>query len=157
MKITDEMLSKVPALQIGQWFHTDNKTDGWQILVGLDGSLQVHKLDRERGTAAIFGFEAGMQAYIRAVLDAALSAAPPVEYAGLVEQAGEDEWSAAGLLGMTPETLRRIYAHHHPDFQSGPAWAIEHGHRGKSAERKRAKEREQTGTSVIDFVRESTG
>jgi len=28
-----------------------------------------------------------------------------------------DLWEAAGFLGMTPEMLRDVYGHHHPDFQ----------------------------------------
>lgn len=32
-------------------------------------------------------------------------------------QAGVEEWEAGGHLGMSPETLRRVYAKHHPDFQ----------------------------------------
>jgi integrase len=29
-------------------------------------------------------------------------------------QAGTDLWVAAGYLGMTVETLERVYGHHHP-------------------------------------------
>jgi hypothetical protein len=32
-------------------------------------------------------------------------------------QAGVSVWNAAGFLGMTPETLQRVYGHHHPDYQ----------------------------------------
>lgn len=32
-------------------------------------------------------------------------------------QAGVAIWEAAGSLGMTPETLSKIYGHHHPDWQ----------------------------------------
>lgn len=34
-------------------------------------------------------------------------------------QGGIDRWEAAGHLGMTVETLERVYGHHHPDFQGG--------------------------------------
>ena len=36
-------------------------------------------------------------------------------------QAGVDRWEAAGALGMTMDTLERIYGHHHPDFQKRAA------------------------------------
>jgi integrase len=32
-------------------------------------------------------------------------------------QAGTDLWQAAGFLGMSVETLQRVYGHHHPDYQ----------------------------------------
>jgi hypothetical protein len=31
-------------------------------------------------------------------------------------QSGVPIWQAAGFLGMTTETLERVYGHHHPDF-----------------------------------------
>lgn len=36
-------------------------------------------------------------------------------------QRGKDRWQVAGHLGMTVETLERVYGHHHPDFQRGVA------------------------------------
>jgi integrase len=33
-------------------------------------------------------------------------------------------WEAAGYLDMTPETLQRVYGHHHPDFLCGAAAAF---------------------------------
>jgi integrase len=33
-------------------------------------------------------------------------------------QNGADLWDAAGYLGMTVQTLERVYGHHHPDHQS---------------------------------------
>lgn len=39
-------------------------------------------------------------------------------------QQGVDIWQAAGFLGMTPETLRDVYGHHHPDYQDEAAGAI---------------------------------
>jgi integrase len=39
-------------------------------------------------------------------------------------QAGVDTWNAAGFLGMTVETLQRVYAHHHPDHLRDPAEAL---------------------------------
>jgi integrase len=32
-------------------------------------------------------------------------------------QAGTDLWEAAGFLGMSVQTLQRVYGHHHPDHQ----------------------------------------
>jgi integrase len=32
-------------------------------------------------------------------------------------QTGTDPWEASGFLSMSLETLHRVYAHHHPDFQ----------------------------------------
>ena len=37
---------------------------------------------------------------------------------------GTDMWQAAGFLGMTVETLQRVYGHHHPDFQKDAADSI---------------------------------
>jgi integrase len=39
-------------------------------------------------------------------------------------QAGTDFFQAAGLLGMSVEMLRKVYGHHHPDFQSEAAQAV---------------------------------
>ena len=39
-------------------------------------------------------------------------------------RAGVDLWKAAGLLGMTVETLQRVYAHHHPDYLRDAAEAL---------------------------------
>lgn len=37
---------------------------------------------------------------------------------------GVNVWRAAGFLGMSVETLDRVYGHHHPDFMSDAAEAI---------------------------------
>jgi integrase len=37
---------------------------------------------------------------------------------------GVNVWKAAGFLGMSVETLDRVYGHHHPDFMSDAAEAI---------------------------------
>lgn len=34
-----------------------------------------------------------------------------------IMQQGPDLWEAAGFLGMSPETLWKVYGHHHPDWQ----------------------------------------
>jgi hypothetical protein len=39
-------------------------------------------------------------------------------------QRGARTWDAAGFLGMSEETLIRVYGHHHPDFQREAAAAI---------------------------------
>ena len=36
-------------------------------------------------------------------------------------QAGVSVWKLAGFLGMTPDTLEKVYGHHHPDFQKAAA------------------------------------
>jgi len=36
-------------------------------------------------------------------------------------QAGVDVWEAAGSIGMSAQTLERVYGHHHPDFQKKAA------------------------------------
>ena len=33
-------------------------------------------------------------------------------------QSGVPVWEAAGFLGISPETLERVYGHHHPDYQA---------------------------------------
>ncbi len=49
-------------------------------------------------------------------------------------QQGIDTWEAAGFLGMSEATLRRVYGHHHPDFQSAAANAIGYRRRESLAE-----------------------
>ena len=39
-------------------------------------------------------------------------------------QRGVSIWQAAGYLGMSPETLDRVYGHHSPDYLKGAAHAI---------------------------------
>ena len=39
-------------------------------------------------------------------------------------QRGVPLWEAAGYLKMTPDTLQRVYGHHHPDFLRGAAEAF---------------------------------
>jgi len=41
-------------------------------------------------------------------------------------QAAADPWQAAGFLGMTVETLLRVYGHHHPDHSAGVHKALRH-------------------------------
>ncbi len=38
-------------------------------------------------------------------------------------QRGAPPWAASGYLGMSIETLERVYGHHHPDHQKG-AWSV---------------------------------
>ena len=44
-------------------------------------------------------------------------------------QAGVDLWQAAAFLGMTVQILEKVYGHHRPDFQEGPAAALDRGGR----------------------------
>jgi integrase len=39
-------------------------------------------------------------------------------------QNGADLWDAAGYLGMTVQTLERVYGHHRPDHQSNARGAF---------------------------------
>lgn len=39
-------------------------------------------------------------------------------------QNGVEIWEAAGYLGMSEETLRRVYGHHHPDYMRAAAEGI---------------------------------
>ena len=39
-------------------------------------------------------------------------------------QAGVDPWEAAGYLGMSVETLLRVYGHHHPDYMKNAVEGI---------------------------------
>ena len=40
-------------------------------------------------------------------------------------QAGTDQWAAVGFLGMGPDTLERVYGHHHPDHLQNAVEAME--------------------------------
>lgn len=39
-------------------------------------------------------------------------------------QRGVQMWEAAGFLGMSRETLERVYGHHHPDYLQSVAKAL---------------------------------
>jgi integrase len=39
-------------------------------------------------------------------------------------QRGVPIWDAAGFLGMSRETIERVYGHHHPDFLQSAAQAL---------------------------------
>jgi hypothetical protein len=39
-------------------------------------------------------------------------------------QHGVNVWDAAGFLGMSPETLQKVYGHHHPDYLKSAAEAF---------------------------------
>jgi hypothetical protein len=39
-------------------------------------------------------------------------------------QSGVPVWEVAGYLATTPETVQRIYGHHHPDYLKGAAEAL---------------------------------
>ena len=40
-------------------------------------------------------------------------------------QSGADTWHVAGFLGMTVQTLERVYGHHHPDFMRSAVDALD--------------------------------
>ena len=68
------------------------------------------------------------KAFARAASDAKLDEVTPHTLrhtaATWLMQAGVDTWEAAGYLGMTEETLREVYGHHHPDYQRNAARKI---------------------------------
>ena len=69
-------------------------------------------------------------------------------------QAGTDMWDAAGFLGMTVETLERVYGHHHPDFQVKAAENLSRSPARQKPDRNDRNEREQKATdasNVVDF------
>jgi integrase len=47
-------------------------------------------------------------------------------------QAGVDKWEAAGFLGMSVQTLDRVYGHHHPEHLRTAARAIGYGRQPQS-------------------------
>lgn len=72
-------------------------------------------------------------------------------------QAGVDLPSAASLLGMTVQTLERVYWHHHPDYQSEAAEALARSP-GHYRDKNSGNNREQTRTEenkIVDFARVS--
>jgi integrase len=68
------------------------------------------------------------KAFRRACEDAGLEGVTPHTLrhtaATWLMQRGTDLWDAAGFLGMTTDTLERVYGHHHPDFQHRAAHNI---------------------------------
>ena len=61
-------------------------------------------------------------------------------------QNGTDPWQAAGFLGMSVETLLRVYGHHHPDYLKD---AVEKMTAKPTASASPQKSREKTKTNVI--------
>jgi 3-mercaptopyruvate sulfurtransferase SseA len=64
-------------------------------------------------------------------------------------QAGTEPWEAAGFLGMSVETLMRVYGHHHPAYLSGARSAFS---RHRNRHRNAATEREQSETNVTKIA-----
>jgi integrase len=64
-------------------------------------------------------------------------------------QAGTEPWEAAGFLGMSVETLMRVYGHHHPAYLSGARDAFS---RHRNRHRNAATEREQNETNVTKIA-----
>lgn len=46
-------------------------------------------------------------------------------------QNGAPMWEAAGFLGMSEATLRKVYGHHHPDYMQGAVAALERRNPGR--------------------------
>lgn len=61
-------------------------------------------------------------------------------------QAGTPSWEAAGYLGMSAETLERVYGHHSPAFQTQAAKAVAPKNAPPKRPRYNQTEDEQTGT-----------
>jgi integrase len=59
-------------------------------------------------------------------------------------QAGVDPWEAAGFLGMSVETLLRVYGHHHPNYMQNAVEGIT---------RKPKHEKKKTASSVEGMTR----
>lgn len=64
-------------------------------------------------------------------------------------QAGVEMWEAAGYLGMTVETLERVYGHHSPDHLANAVAAM--GNR-KRTERNDRTDKELDGNNVIQIA-----
>ncbi len=92
----------------------------------------LHQLQRARQRGADLGFvvhEGGnrlkdiKRGFASAAERAGLSDVTPHvlrhSCATWLMQRGVPIWDAAGYLQMTPETLQRVYGHHHPDFHKG--------------------------------------
>jgi hypothetical protein len=60
-------------------------------------------------------------------------------------QRGADPWQAAGYLGMSLETLLRVYGHHHPDHLQD---AVNKIAARPAKEREKAEVRTENGADV---------
>lgn len=67
-------------------------------------------------------------------------------------QAGVDRWEAAGYLGMTVETLERVYGHHHPDHLAAAVAAMGGRRDGKPTERTRRTDQEPADETVVSIA-----
>ncbi|MFC4172679.1 site-specific integrase [Microvirga sp. GCM10011540] len=67
-------------------------------------------------------------------------------------QMGVDLWEAAGFLGMTVQTLERVYGHHRPDYQSAAAAALTGANRRDRAKLQAGPKRDRMGPD--DVVRQ---
>jgi integrase len=64
-------------------------------------------------------------------------------------QSGCDIWSAAGFLGMSVETLERVYGHHSPNFQEAASKAIAPKNAPMKRQRNERTNAEQAGTKRL--------
>jgi len=60
-------------------------------------------------------------------------------------QRGADPWAAAGYLGLSLDTLLRVYGHHHPDHLAG-AWSVFDRPGGQPKPRQQPRHRPATGS-----------
>ncbi|MEV5407153.1 helix-turn-helix domain-containing protein, partial [Streptomyces albidoflavus] len=71
-------------------------------------------------------------------------------------QNGTDLAKAASFLGMTVETLERVYWHHHPDYQVDAAENLSRSPARLFPDRYDRKEHEQTRTdesNIVEIIR----
>jgi integrase len=109
------------------------------------------------GKPVVTGVE---KAFARVCADAGLGDVTPHTLrhtaATWLMQRGTDAWEASDYLGMTMETLERVYAHHHPDYQRQAANNIVRKPRGQSVDRLSRNEQRQSeanSANVVDFSR----
>jgi len=91
------------------------------------------------------------KAFRKVAIDAKVAATPHTfrhTCATWMMQNGADKWEAAGYLGMTEETLDRVYGHHHPDHFGSAIAAVS---RRKHVEKIDVTEREQARTKVVSI------
>ncbi|MCS3764958.1 tyrosine-type recombinase/integrase [Bradyrhizobium centrosematis] len=67
-------------------------------------------------------------------------------------QNGTDPWQAAGYLGMSVETLLKVYGHQHPDYLSDAVRNITAKPKRSTATASPQKQAEQASTNVVKFI-----
>lgn len=95
------------------------------------------------------------KAFSKVATDAKIKATPHTfrhTAATWMMQNGGDKWESAGYLGMTEETLNKVYGHHHPDHMGSALRAISPR---KNPERIGVNKTEQTAPNVIKIADKS--